>query len=189
MLGIGLWEVIAVQSSQRGSLGGLSAYGDVSEAVKKFQRLYNTLQPEIDAATPVARYDPLGRPDGIWGGNTNYAFWGYGEYRESVDGCVRASGLGTDVRNGGPRIVKACLIADGFSDAEVEELQRAWRDYRSYDSSHPGTDPTGPGTTPGTPPGRPSNGTAEEESSIWPWVLGGAALLALGLILWKSKKR
>ncbi|MGB8854235.1 MAG: hypothetical protein WCC69_11790 [Pirellulales bacterium] len=170
-------------------LRGLGAYGDVSEAVKKFQRKYNLLQPDIEDATPVAHYYPLGRADGIWGGNTNYAFWGYAEYRESQDGCVGASGLGTDVRNGGPRICKACLNADGFSDAEVEELQRAWADYRAYDRTNPGVDPTVP--PPLLPPtnGNGNGNGTEKKGSVWPWVLGGAALLGLGVILWKSKKR
>lgn len=205
MLGIGFADVLAYQSiGYAGSAGGRGGNGGggmiggggttrtgtlrglaelaVYPAVHKFQLHFNGLLEAIKTASGLTRIYELGH-DGQYGDNTNYGMWLYAELRQS-DGCL--TGLPVTIRNVGPNVARECLKRDGFTDAEVDQLQRAFNEYKAAKAAG---DTTVADDAEGSAPVRQEAPQDEEKSSVWPWVLGGAAVLALGLLIWKSKKR
>lgn len=100
------------------------------DSVAKFQRNFNTNREEIKTASGIVRLDSL-VVDGKWGDNTNYCLWLWSEWMERTQGCLPPGTLPVTVRNSGPSKAKACLMSQGFTEAEVAELQSAWSEYRA----------------------------------------------------------
>jgi hypothetical protein len=203
MSGFGLMEVIGAQNMGNAPMAGmgrlrgmsaLGAYPTIHGAVTHFQGYYNAHLGDINALHEGRGYNALGSPDGLWGPNTNYAYWAVADwFIAKGDPCVGSGVTSQVARNRGPKVAIAeCLSAAGFDADEIDQLQIAWAEWMAEDARRHGAGETnppdedagggGPGPLDNTTP------TTEEESSVWPWILGGAALLVLGIIIFKKKR-